>query len=536
MGYNPVMGTMIDLSKAPKKTATAEEAFSRSHPDTEIIHLQNYDNFYSLMDRLHQRDMSGQGCRQFLLIWPAVSRVLETPTEFGKLRGWCLRHGYQAALIIPKDDVSRIMAAEQGLPAFSTIAEAGKADWEIRDSLPEADEDAERVRRLMVLKKDHEQSLPVPLSFGSRLLIFLLLLAVMAGTAYVILPQAKVEITPYLTRKSVDMTIWTNDRLDTVTMGGGIPTIEKKQELTLQAAVPATGQVRVEPSIATGRVAVRNTCTRTYRANPGFEISTAEDIESGIRFLTLESLALEPEEERYVRVEAASGGTGYNLPAGSLQFAAYPQSACLEIRQDQPMSGGAEGLFSAPTAADLTVAREEIRRQVSDAFRNALENDPDGKDLLLLGDPVIASVKQEQVTPEIGFASETLTVRETLDASVKVVRRSDMEAIIRGQMARLNAQVGSMTGYEILSGPTEENGLSRWSVRAEYLVYEPGTNEDALQIMLRGKTLSQARKILDTLEHVRESRVTLLPSFLHSMPLLSRNIRVIFYPAVEAEP
>ena len=168
------MGTMIDLSKAPKKTATAEEAFSRSHPDTEIIHLQNYDNFYSLMDRLHQRDMSGQGCRQFLLIWPAVSRVLETPTEFGKLRGWCLRHGYQAALIIPKDDVSRIMAAEQGLPAFSTIAEAGKADWEIRDSLPEADEDAERVRRLMVLKKDHEQSLPVPLSFGSRLLIRLM--------------------------------------------------------------------------------------------------------------------------------------------------------------------------------------------------------------------------------------------------------------------------------------------------------------------------------------------------------------------------
>ena len=114
-------------------------------------------------------------------------------------------------------------------------------------------------------------------------------------------------------------------------------------------------------------------------------------------------------------------------------------------------------------------------------------------------------------------------------------RDSDMEAIIRGQSARLNMQIPQLTGYEILSGPTEENGLTRWAVRADYLVYEPETNEEALQIMLRGKSLSQARSILDTLEHVKSSSITLLPSAMKRMPLAAQNIRVNIHPAAEAE-
>ena len=137
--------------------------------------------------------------------------------------------------------------------------------------------------------------------------------------------------------------------------------------------------------------------------------------------------------------------------------------------------------------------------------------------------------------PDTGFASPTYTLRETLEVTVRTVRRSDMEAIIRGQSASLNAQIAGLTGYEILSGPVSENGLSRWTVRAEYLVYEPETNEEALQIMLRGKTLAQARTILGTLKHVKSARITLLPDWLPRMPLAAQNIHVIIDTAVEAE-
>ena len=124
MGYNPGMGTIIDLTTPLNKRTTDEEIFSRAHYDVEIIKLQGFDNFYSLMDRLHQRDVSGQGSQRMLLVWPPRGRILETPMEFGRLRAWTVRNDYEIALVIPGDDVSLNMAKEQGLPAFKSIREA----------------------------------------------------------------------------------------------------------------------------------------------------------------------------------------------------------------------------------------------------------------------------------------------------------------------------------------------------------------------------------------------------------------------------
>ncbi len=528
------MGTIIDLSRPPMKTDTDNEDL-RLLFDTEVIRLQNYDNYYSLMDRLNQKDASGQCASRIILVWPLHGRVLETPAEFGRLRGWCIRHGYRVAVVIPHDSVSLHMAEEQGIPAFSGLKEAENSEWQDAKMMPKIPDEAERIRDITLLRKDLEQTESAAVPLGTRLLFFLLALAAVAAAAYAVLPRARVDITPYLTRKTVNMTIWTDDRLDTVTMGGGIPTIEKKISLNLQTSVPASGRVRIEPGIAVGEVIIRNTCDRIYRATAGAELGTAENMEDGIVFSTLDSIALDPGAEQTVRIEAAEGGTGGNLPAGSIRYAAYPQSLCLEVRQERATVGGNDGVYPAPSDADREAARRDIENMIPEAAAEALQKDPDGKDLLPLGEPVITAVKQEQYSPETGFASDTLTLRRTLEVSVRTVRRSDMEAIIRGQSARLNMQTPRLTGYEILSGPTEENGLTRWAVRAEYLVYEPETNEEALQIMLRGKTLSQAQAILNTLEHVRSSRITLLPSVLKRMPLAAQNIRVTIHTAAEAE-
>ncbi len=533
--YNTGMGTIIDLAKPPLNTDPADGEESLYQFDTEVIRLQNFDNFYSLMDRLNQKDASGQCSPRTILVWPVHGRVLETPAEFGRLRGWSTRHGYEIAVVIPHDPVHLHMAEEQGLPAFSELKEAEDSDWEITKKPPKIQDQSERIRNITLLHKTLEQTESTQKPFGVRLLFFLLALGAIAAALYAILPRARVDITPYLTRQTINMTIWTDDRLDTATMGGGIPTIEKKIDLNLKTTVPASGFVRIEPGLAVGEVIIRNTCDRVYRATAGTKLSTSETFEEGIIFSTLDSVALEPGQEQTVRVEAEEGGTNGNLPAGSIRYAAYPQSLCWEVRQERPISGGNDGVYAAPTDEDRKKARQTIEGMVSDAAEEALRNDPEGKDLLLLGEPVITSVRQEQYSPETGFASDTLTLRMALEVSIRTVRKSDMEAIIRGQSARLNMQIPQLTGYEILSGPTEENGLTRWAVRADYLVYEPETNEEALQIILRGKTLAQARSILSTLEHVKSSTITLLPSGMKRMPLAAQNIRVNIHPAKEAE-
>ena len=536
MRYNPVMGKIIDLTTQLNKRTTEEELFSRSHYDVEIIKLQGYDNFYSLMDRLHQRDASGQGAVRMLLVWPPRGRVLETPMEFGRLRAWAVRNHYETALLIPGDEVSLKMAKEQGLPAFRNFQEAGEKKWARPEKLPSAGDPAERIRKLALLRKDLEHAQRPKIPFAVRLLFFVLTVLVLCTAFYAVIPQARVDITPYLTRKGVNMTIWTDDRLDMPTLAGGIPTIEKKFDLDLTVEVPSSGQVKIESGIAVGQILVRNTCDRIYPSSAGVLVGTAEDFEQGINFVTLDDVTLDPGEERTVRIEAVSGGTAWNLPAGAVRYAEYPKSLCWEVRQNQPTAGGSSGIYASPNDADRAAARESISAQIARAAQNALANDPEGQDLLMLGEPVVRAVRQEQMQPDLGFASDILTLRQSLEVSVKAVRRSDMESIIRGQSARMDLQVAGFVGYEILSGPREENGLSLWSIRADYLVYEPETNEEALQIMLRGKTLPQARSVLNTLHHVKTYSITLLPSALKQMPIAAQNIRVVIHPAVEEEP
>lgn len=529
------MGTIIDLSTPIQKKSSSEEDFSRSRFDTELIHLQNYDNFYSLMDRLNQLDASGESSHRILLLWPARGRILESPLEFGRLRSWAERNYYEIALVIPGNKLKRKMAAEQGISAFENVNEASEKEWLSSSKRLPVIEESDRLRKLIVLKGEAEKTVRTKSSLGIRLFAFLLTLTVLLGVCYAILPQARVEITPYLVQKSINMTIWTDDRLDVPTIAGGIPTEEKRFELNLSAEVPASGIVQTEPGIAVGEILIQNSCDRVTSASAGVQVGTAEDFEQGVNFITLEDVVLSPGEERVVRIEAVNGGEDGNLTEGMIQFVEYPESLCWNIRQAQPTRGGTSGTYRSPSEADLKNAQEQIDEQIQKAALSVLENDPDGYDLLPLGDAVVTAVKSIKYSPEMGFAADTLSVREVLEVSYKTIRRSDMEMIVRGQASRMNLQTGRLTGYEILSGPIEKNGLMTWDIKADYLVYEPQTNEEALQIMLRGKTLEQTDSILQTLDHVKSAKITILPSILKRMPLTAQNIRVVIYPAVEEE-
>ena len=319
------MGTIIDLSTPIQKKSSSEEDFSRSRFDTELIHLQNYDNFYSLMDRLNQLDASGESSHRILLLWPARGRILESPLEFGRLRSWAERNYYEIALVIPGNKLKRKIAAEQGISAFENVNEASEKEWISSSKRLPVTEESDRLRKLIVLKGEAEKTVRTKSSLGIRLFAFLLTLTVLLGVCYAILPQARVEITPYLVQKSINMTIWTDDRLDVPTIAGGIPTEEKRFELNLSAEVPASGVVQTEPGIAVGEILIQNSCDRVTSASAGVQVGTAEDFEQGVNFITLEDVVLSPGEERVVRIEAVNGGEDGNLEEGMIQFAEYPE-------------------------------------------------------------------------------------------------------------------------------------------------------------------------------------------------------------------
>lgn len=508
----------------------------RSRFDTEVIRLQNFDNFYSLMDKLHQRDEAREIQNRTILVWPHIGRVLDAQTDFGRLRGWAARHHHAIALVIPKNDLLTSMAKEQGLPVFSSLKDADSAEWDAPEAPAPAEDETARTQRLIRLRTDIERSRPTEAPLGTRLLFFFLALASIAAALFAVLPQVRVELTPYYTKRTVTMSIWTDDSLSAVTLTGGIPTVEKVFTLDLSAKVPASGVLAAESPIAVGTVRVTNTCEQTSTADAGVILSTEEDADAGIQFETIGMVSIPAGASVNIRVEAVNGGSAGNVPAGSIRYAQYPESRCWQVEQPNDMSGGSDGIYASPIEADRDRAAQEIRDRIPEAVAEAMAADPESAALILLSEPTSVDVVRETVSPGYGYVSDTLTLKQTLEVRVKAVYRSDMEALITAQSRRLNAQTAGLTDWRILAGPIERNGLTVWDVSAEYLVYEPETNEEALQMMLRGKTRAQAAAILEGLEHIKSYRISTLPSWLPLMPLAAQNIEVRILPATEVEP
>lgn len=529
------MGSIIDLTSPLKQNTAEDDEFKGIPYDAEIIYLQNYDNFYSLMDRLNQRDTSGQKTHCLILVWPKRGKIFETSMEFGRLQGWAVRNNYEIALVIPDDPVKTSMAMEQGFQVFQNLKEAGTQKWAPNKKAVNIPLEIDRIRRLNVLKKDVESSEPARTPFGLRFVYFLLTILILSAAFYAVFPQARIDIYPYLTNKSVNMTIWTDSRLDAPTLAGGIPTTKKRLEITLTAVVPATGIVQMEPGLAVGEITIRNTCDRIYQADAGVRVGTSEQFEEGINFITLDDVFLEPGQSKKVRIEASAGGLDGNLPAGSIKFAEYPQSLCWDVLQEESTSGGSSGLYAAAAEADYRKAQETVDDQIQTAAFEQLAIDPEGADLLTLGEAQVSAVKSRQFFPEPGYASDTVTLHEKLEVIYDTVKKSDMDAVVRGQTARMQMEAADFIGYEILSGPVEENGVSTWSIKADYLVNELSTNAEALQILLRGKKVDQAHLILDSLEHVKTAEITLLPAVLNRLPFSAQNIRVNIHPALDVE-
>ncbi len=508
----------------------------RSRFDTEVIRLQNFDNFYSLMDKLHQRDEAREIQDRTILVWPHIGRVLDSQTDFGRLRGWAARHHHAIALVIPKNELLTTMAKEQGLPVFSSLKEADSAAWDAPEALTPAEDETARMQRLIRLRTDVERSRPTEAPLGTRLLFFFLALASITAALFAVLPQARVEITPYYTKKTMVMSIRTDDSLSAVTLTGGIPTVEKVFTLDLSAEVPSSGVLAAESPIAVGTVRVTNTCDRVSTAEAGVILSTEEDANTGIQFETIGMVSIPAGASVNIRVEAMNGGSQSNVPAGSIRYAQYPESLCWQLEQPNDMSGGSDGIYASPIEADRDRAAQEIRDRIPEAVEEAMAADPESDALILLSGPTSVEVVRETLSPGYGYVSDTLTLKQTLEVRVKAVYRSDMEALITAQSRRLNAQTAGLTDWRILAGPIERNGLTVWDVSAEYLIYEPETNEEALQMVLRGKTRAQANTILAGLEHIKSYRISTLPSWIPLMPLAAQNIEVRILPATEVEP
>lgn len=409
---------------------------------TDVILLQNFDDLDSVMDKLRQLTQAENCAPRVLLVWPRRGRILEGELEFAQVRNYLRSRGFQLA-VVPNSESVKALAMEQDIPVFEKRVEAENADWKERVKGKPNLKPAQRARRLVELKESIARAEPQRPPRTAELFFFLLALGVCLALLYLLLPHAEVRISPERSTQRTEISLWTNDTLNAVTMNGGVPSQEELLTLELSATVPSSG--------------------------------------------TIKSSAL-----------LAENGESLEYPA--------------------------------PSSADYQIALTEIAAQISEAALEQVRERYGDLRMVLTDSVDVQNIVDEVITPEFGYASDSLTVRQTLNVSVRTILNSDVDQLVRSMLALQNEAEpltnSVISDYEFLSQPQEQDGNVSWRVAVERSGYAVKTSEDAVRTLLRGKEIHKAQQVLEDIPHAGVPEISLFPEWIGRMPILGSNITV----------
>ncbi|MHC1771681.1 MAG: baseplate J/gp47 family protein [Flexilinea sp.] len=493
---------------------------------TDTILLQPYDNVDSILDKVRQVANAGGVSRRILLVWPKRGRIIEESLDFGRLKIWVKHHDLQLALVV-KDRLICRAASEQGIPVFSSRENAQEVNWESGKSKIVDDQKSIRQRKLAVLKSEKEM-IQVKHTGGKWKYFFVLLaLFSVAAVLFLLVPHAIIYLPQAETEQSLVIPLWTNDQLTTVTKNGGIPSKVEYITLNMKASVPASGMIRSSGALASGTVTLQSSCGRDQRLASGTLLMTGSD--SPVTFQTLNEVIISPGDSADVSIIAVSGGKDANLPAGSIALIEEPFNSCITVVQIEPTSGGDDGIFTGPDQADYDRAAAMILEQVNVEAQTSI-NELYGSLRLCLSDHfTIDKITDEILTPGIGFASETLELRQTVEVPIRTVSYQDITTISKMMMDAQKVP-GFIPGnesitYTLENHPQEsDDGLISWSLVAK----RDGFLEqdyDRIKNLIYGESIETARQELGQFDpNGKGFEIRMWPEWISRIPLVTANI------------
>lgn len=210
-----------------------------------------------------------------------------------------------------------------------------------------------------------------------------------------------------------------------------------------------------------------------------------------------------------INIEAAEGGTAYNIPASSDGWGSVVQ---VDIKSDGAITGGTDDIITVVEQGDIEKAKNELKSANGDENKAKLISSIDGEALVLensFDQETSAAVATPAAGEEVKDGVKP-TLKATTTAKVFVVDKSKLEEFIR-EKAKLE---DGQKVYEV-KDPYVENFVKgdtgyAGKLKAVYAVGPKVTDNDVLE-MVKGKGIGDARHDLSSINGV--TSVTITPSY-----------------------
>lgn len=494
---------------------------------TIVIHLDEHDDLISVRDR-----MVWSKSQRILLVWPEEDQpILSRKYDLVSLQRHASSLGAQLGLITRDADV-RANARDLGISVFHTEKQAQRQRWTRirgRRRFQRRIQNTEKVGGLRVALGERKTS--AYLLGWSRLVIFTIgVLAVLAMGVF-LLPGATVSLEPVQIDQRVSMKVIADPLIAAPSINGVIPARKISTVVEVQGETPATGKTQLPDQKARGTVEITNLTDQLLIIPAGAIFSAPGSTQ--IRFTTTREVRLQPggAEPASAPVQAVSGGTAGNLPAGtvfSLEGLLGPNVAVNSVTS---FSGGSDLSVPAPSKMDYAKLRQQLLATLQERANDDLAASMGREGQMLAGTLKLEQVLEESLLPEVGNPGDRLRLSLRVEFSGYAISMADLNQLAEitldanlpvGQRAVPASLTTEATGQpKMLAG-----GRIEWQVTASRKTI-PDLSRQDLQKAVLGKLPEDAAKALSSLIQLENPPgITLNPSWWFWMPSLGFRIQI----------
>jgi hypothetical protein len=506
----------------------------------EFVQLETGDDVASVRDRL--AFIRGQ---RVLLIWPEEGTVLTRKLDLVLVQREAMRRAINLALVTHDPQVIQ-HATELNISTFDTIGSSERGRWRrgrtkvftSRFQRPKDEPDPDELMEVASRVRVEEAPESRVRRKIIRFVVLALLIGVVLGATYVVLPNAIVIVNPAQERIQVDTPITADPQALGVDMPNAIiPAITLRVEIEEAGTVPTTGTQALADVPASGSVVFINQTNGSVEISAGTTVSTSAG--TPILFRTTEDVTVPAGigQQLEVPIEALqdSAGSIGNVDSGLINVIGGTLADHVTVRNLAPTSGGESRTLAAVSPGD--------RERLVDTVRQQLQARAYTEMLPRLSETQFIIIETLRIAEErndwMNFSAEAGDVADSLTLSMRAV----IEAIAvdeqfgRGIVfTRLQSEIpgGRDLQPETVTyerGPVEgidANGRITFSLIASGLVIGE-VNTGLLQERLAGRSPEDAITYmlgeLD-LEEGTTPQISLSPEWIGRLPVLPIRITI----------
>lgn len=495
------------------------------------VELQPQDDLFSVRHRFRWLD-SGR----VVLVLPWDLRFLSCELDFDLVRREAERRQLEVAIVSP-DPERRGLARGCGIPAFASVEEARKVElWGSRSEEPVEPPPHRWWERPIDLR-------PRPVrprarwidwvGLGIRILVFLLALTVLIGSAYAIIPRGVVTLVPVGREFTTIVPVSVDPEVETVDHAARlVPARKVGVEVEGYVEVETTGTMDISSGRATGQILLTNLLAQDYVVPAGTIVRTSST-SYPIRFRTTADVAIPAGGQATVPIEALEDGVG-NVGAFQINRVEGVAASVVRVINPQPTTGAEPKETRIVSQADYDRVRERLIQQLLERAYGDMGGLLESTEFLLRQSLRVEAVPKESYTRFVTEQADSVGLNMRLLISGLAVDVDNAEAVAYTYLARRLPPGYRLVdaGFELGELAEEDIGPGQFTFFVTARGYAAaGLDADKAVSLIRGRRVDDAREqLLQELPLAEPPRFEIWPEQVDRVPLLPLRISVQISP------